>query len=58
MLAPEEQITTIHHNIIDDLSEQLDEKIVTEGPISSSDPISHLAIWLNPVQDVNTETLP
>ena len=54
MMAPEEQTSHIHPEIIDDSTTLLVDEIITEGPNSSSAPSSYfIKQWLRPVQDVN-----
>ena len=54
MLAPEEQTSHIHPEIIDDSTTLLVDEMITEGPTSSSAPSSDfIKQWLRPVQDVS-----
>ena len=41
ILAPEEQTSTIHPEVIDDSTQKLFDEMITEGPTSSSAPRSH-----------------
>ena len=54
MLAPEEQTSTIHPEVIYDSTKELVDEMITEGPTSSSAPSSDfIQQWLRHVQDVN-----